>query len=208
VPGSAPFLLTGGPDVRSEVANVYEIGYRGRPLRSVSYSATVFHAHYDHLRTQEIAASGTSIFFSNLMEGMTSGVEMWGTYHVSPTWRLHGGLTLLNEKLRLKPGSNDATAVRAQEGRDPERTWMIASSLDLPHRTELDVRLRRVSELTSPVVPAYSALDVRLGWRVRPDLELSVTGQNLFGSGHSEFTDPVTRTEFQRSVIFKILSRF
>jgi len=85
---------------------------------------------------------------------------------------------------------------------------MIASSLDLPHRTELDVRIRHVSELTSPVVPAYSAVDVRLGWRVRSDLELSVTGQNLFGSGHSEFTDPVTRTEFQRSVLFKILSRF
>ena len=85
---------------------------------------------------------------------------------------------------------------------------MIASSLDLPHRTELDVRVRRVSELTSPVVPAYTAVNVRLGWRVRPDLELSVTGQNLFGSGHSEFTDPVTRTEFQRGVFFKILSRF
>jgi iron complex outermembrane receptor protein len=208
VPGTAPFLLRGGPDVRSEIAKVYEIGYRGRPLEQVSYSVTAFHADYDHLRTQEIAPSGTFLVFGSGMEGMTSGVEMWGTYHVSQMWRLRAGLTVLNEKLKLKPGSNDVTAPRAQEGRDPERTWMIASSHDLPHRTELDVRARRVSELASLGVPAYTAVDVRLGWRVRSDLELSVTGQNLFGSGHGEFNDPVTRTEFQRGVFFKILSRF
>jgi iron complex outermembrane receptor protein len=209
VPGTAPFLLTGGPNVRSEIAKVYEIGYRGQPARQFSYSVTAFHADYDHLRTQEIAPSGTSLFFSNLMEGETSGVEMWGTYQATSAWRLRGGLTLLNEKLRLKPGSNNVTAPRAQEGRDPERTWMLASSLDLPYRTEFDVRVRHVSELPGgPRVPAYTALDLRLGWKVRPDLELSVTGQNLFGSGHAEFTDPVTRTEFQRSVFIKALGRF
>ncbi|HYC46452.1 MAG TPA: TonB-dependent receptor, partial [Burkholderiales bacterium] len=208
VPGTPPFLLTGGAAVRSEIAKVYEIGYRGRPLPNVSYSATVFHADYDHLRTQEIAPSFTSVFFASLMEGSTSGVEMWGTYHALTTWRLRAGLTLLNEKLRLKPGSNDVTAPRRQEGLDPERTWMIASSHDLPHRTEIDVRVRHVSELPGPAVPAYTAVDVRLGWKARPDLELSVTGQNLFGSGHAEFTDPVTRTEFQRGVFFKALGRF
>jgi iron complex outermembrane receptor protein len=100
------------------------------------------------------------------------------------------------------------TAVSAQEGRDPARTWMLGSSLDLPYRTEFDVRVRHVSGLSNPTVPAYSAVDFRLGWKARSDLELSLTGQNLFGSGHAEFTDPVTRTEFQRSVFFKILSRF
>jgi iron complex outermembrane receptor protein len=127
---------------------------------------------------------------------------------VSPAWRLRGGLTVLNEKLHLKPGSNDVTAPRAQEGRDPKHTWILASSHDLPHRTEFDVRVRHVAELPSLAVPAYTAVDVRLGWKVRADLELSVTGQNLFGSGHAEFNDPVTRTEFQRAVFFKMLSRF
>ncbi|MDB5865509.1 MAG: TonB-dependent receptor [Betaproteobacteria bacterium] len=208
VPATAPFLLAGGPDVRSEIANVYEIGYRGRPADKLSYSVTAYHADYDHLRTQEIAPGGASLIFGSGMEGMTGGVEMWGTYQVSRTWRLRGGLTVLNEKLRLKPGSNDVTAPRAQEGLDPERTWIFASSHDLPHRTEFDVRVRHVSELPSVALPAYTAVDIRLGWRVRPDLEFSVSGQNLFGSGHAEFTDPVNRTEFQRAVFFKVLSRF
>lgn len=208
VPGTPPFLLTGGAPVRSEIAKVYEVGYRGRPLKSLSYSATVFRADYDHLRTQEIAASGTSVFFGSGMEGETTGVEMWALYQVLPTWRLRGGLTFLDERLRLKAGSNDFTAPRAQEGRDPERTWMVASSVDLTHRIELDMRLRYVSALTGPPVPAYSAADLRIGWNVRKDLELSVTGENLFDNGHAEFTDAVTRTEFRRSVFFKILTRF
>jgi len=208
VPGRPPFLLAGGPTVRSEIAKVYEIGYRGQPISNLSYSATVYHADYDHLRTQEIAPSGTSLFFGSGMEGETNGVEMWGVYQVLPTWRLRAGLTLLDERLRLKAGSNDAAAVQAQEGRDPERTWTIGTSIDLPHRVELDMRVRHVSRLASPVVSAYSAVDVRVGWKVRSDVELSVTGQNLFHSGHAEFTDPVTRTEFQRSVFFKILGRF
>jgi len=51
-------------------------------------------------------------------------------------------------------------------------------------------------------------IEVRVAWRPRQDLELSVTGQNLFDSGHGEFTDVSTRTEIGRSVFFKILSRF
>jgi iron complex outermembrane receptor protein len=208
VPGTAPFLLTGGPDVRSETANLYEIGYRGRPVSRLSYSVTAFHADYDHLRTQEIAPSGTSLFFGSGMKGTTDGIETWGTFQASARWRLRGGLTLLDERLRLKSGSNDVTAPRAQEGRDPKRTWMLASSHDLPRRVEVDVRVRYVSELPDPGVPPYTAVDVRLGWTPRADLELSLTGQNLFGSGHAEFTDAVTRTEFQRAVFFKVLSRF
>jgi iron complex outermembrane receptor protein len=208
VPGTAPFLLTGGPNVRSEIAKVYELGYRGQPAANASWSATVFYADYDHLRTQEIAPSFTSLFFGNGMEGHTKGVETWGTWHVMPTWRLRAGFTALSEKLRLKPGSNDFTAPAAQEGRDPDRTWMLASSHDLFHDTELDVRVRHVAELPTFALPDYTAVDLRLGWRAQRNLELSVTAQNLFGSGHGEFSDPVTRSALQRGIFLNMVTRF
>ena len=68
--------------------------------------------------------------------------------------------------------------------------------------------LRHVSELSLPVVPSYTAMDVRFGWRVRPDLELSLTGQNLLGDGHGEFTDVTYRTELRRGVFFKLVKTF
>jgi iron complex outermembrane receptor protein len=56
-------------------------------------------------------------------------------------------------------------------------------------------------------VPAYTAVDLRAGWRARRDLELSITGRNLFSGGHGEMTDPATRTRFGQDVFFKLACR-
>jgi iron complex outermembrane recepter protein len=207
VPGRPPFLLAGGPEVRSEVANVYEIGYRGQPTPTLSYSATAFHADYDYLRTQEIAASRTFVFYANEMEGATSGVEIWGTYQASNAWRLSGGLAALKERLRLKAGSSDQAALTGVD-RDPALSWTLRSSFDLPHQSELDIAIRHVSGLSNPAVPAYTAVDMRFGWRLSPNVEVSVIGQNLFDSKHAEFSAPLTRSEFRRSGFVKFLYHF
>jgi iron complex outermembrane receptor protein len=207
VPGAPPFLLRGGPDVVSEIAKVYEIGYRGQPTSSITFSATAFHALYDRLRTQEIAASRTFLFFGNGIEGRTTGVETWGSYQASPRWRLSAGFNGLSEHFDLKAGSNDAGTLAGLRGRDPRRSWRLRSSLDLPWQSELDVTARRVSERSSPAVPAYSAVDIRYGWTPRPGMELSVTGMNLLRE-HGEFTAVATRTEIGRGVFVKIVSRF
>ena len=57
LPAAPPFLLAGGPAFRSETANVFELGYRGQPLSDVTLSATIYQARYDHLHSQEVAAS-------------------------------------------------------------------------------------------------------------------------------------------------------
>jgi iron complex outermembrane receptor protein len=208
VPGSAPFLLTGGPDVVSEVANVYELGYRGQPSPALTLSVTAFHSLYDHLRTQEIAPSRTSLFFGNGMRGTTSGLEVWASYQAARRLLVSGGFNGFTDDLELKPGSNDVAGLIAQRGRDPKRSWRLRMALDLPRDSQLDVIARRVSERLNPNVPAYSAVDIRYGWKPRPGIELSVTGQNLLGNGHGEFTDVATRTEIGRSVFVKVVSRF
>jgi iron complex outermembrane receptor protein len=208
VPGSPPFLLTGGPGVVSEIARVYELGYRGQPVASTTFSATAFHSLYNHLRTQEVAPSRTSVFFANGMVGRTTGIEMWATHQATRIWWLSAGFRGLSEHFELQPGSNDRAGLAAQEGRDPRRSWRLRSSLDLPGRGELDVTARRVSALASPAVPAYSAIDLRYGWKPGPDMEVSVTGSNLFGKGHGEFTDVSTRTEIGRAVFVTFVRRF
>lgn len=208
VPATPPFLLTGGPEVVSEVAKVYELGYRGQPAPSLTVSMTVYHTLYDHLRTQEIAPSRQSIFYANGMEGTTSGVELWASWQAARHWRLSGGFNGLKELLVLKPGSNDTPDLIAQLGRDPRRSWRLRSSLDLPWRGEFDVTARRVSERSDPAVPAYSAVDIRYGWQPRGGVELSVTGQNLLNQGHGEFTDITTRTSIGRGLFINLSSRF
>lgn len=196
IPGEPPFLLDGGEAVRSEIANVYALGYRGRVGERFSLSGTLFHNDYDDLRTLEIDPTFTFVEFGSNMEGRATGLEGWGTYRVTDAWRLSGGFTLLDQEFRLKPGSDDA-AGPASAGFDPERTWQIRSSADLGRGVALDLALRHVSELELVDVPAYTTMDARLGWQVGDALEIALVGRNLFG-GVEEFGRLPFRSEFGR----------
>ena len=203
IPGRPPYLLRGGPRVRSEVARVFEVGYRGQPLAGLSLSGTVFHNQYDHLRTQEIDPSRTFLTFDSLMEGEATGIEMWGSYQLTRAWRMSAGFTTLHERLRLKPGSNDA-AGPGTAGKDPEHTLQLRSHYAFDERRELEVGLRKVAALENPAVPGYWALDARFGWRVAPGVEVSVVGQNLNGS-HAEYGAAGARAEIDRRVGVKLV---
>ncbi len=198
IPGSPPFLLRGGPRIRSEVATVLELGYRGQPLPNLSYSITAFHNKYDHLRTQEFDVAGGFVTFGNLMEGKARGLEMWSSYQATPAWRLSAGWTALHQRMTLKPGSNDG-AGPGTAGKDPSHTAQLRSSFNLADDKDVDVVLRKVGALSNPGVPGYTALDARFGWRLRKGLELSLFAQNLNG-GHGEYADLATRTEVGRAL--------
>ncbi len=206
VPGVPPYLLAGGAPVRSEIATVLELGYRGQPAPQLSYSVTLFHADYDHLRSQELDAGGTFLFFGSKMEGRAYGAEMWGSYQASRIWRLSAGLTLLDMDLRRKPDSTDPFGPSVL-GNDPEYQWNVRSSWDLTPRHELDVLVRRIGALPNPRTPAYTAVDARLGWRVNRHATLSLALRNLFDTAHTEYTQSTIQGEFGRSVFLQLQLR-
>lgn len=209
IPAKPPFILYGDTGFRAETARVLELGYRGRPLPSLRVAATVFRGRYDHLRTQELAASNTQVYYGNGMRGQVSGAEAWGLLQATPWLRLQGGLTLLQPRLQLRPGSRDTgDSVAAASGAMPRRTWRLRAAADLPRNTELDVTLRHVSQLDTPAVPAYTTADLRLGTRLGPDAEIALVVQNL-GGGHGEFGPVETRTQVGRSLLLQLrLRRF
>jgi iron complex outermembrane receptor protein len=203
VPGFPPYLLAGGPQVRSEVARVLELGYRGQVGQDLSYSVTAFRNLYDHLRTQDLSADGRSIVFGNLMQGQARGIEAWGSYQMSEAWRLSAGLTALHERFSLKPGSQDLGSV-ATTGADPAYTAQLRSGYAFDSARELELAVRRAGATARPAVPAYTAVDLRFGWRFAPGMELSVVGANLNGS-HGEYGVEGFRTEVGRSVGVKLV---
>ena len=64
--------------------------------------------------------------------------------------------------------------------------------------------MRRVAALPAPQVPAYTAWDLRYGWRPRADLLLALVGRNLFQPSHAEFGEPVPRSEIARSALLQV----
>jgi iron complex outermembrane receptor protein len=200
IPANSPFLFAGGPNFRSEVVNVAEIGYRAQPSARVSYSISAYRQTYDKLRTSELTPGG-SVFVNNIA-GHVDGIEAWGTFRVSDAWRLSAGQVFLAKKLSLKAGSTD-TAGLAALGNDPEHWTTFRTSHDLGSGHAVDLMARHVDSLPVPSVPAYTAVDVRWGWLVRKGLELSVTGQNLFDRRHIEWGAPANRAAMDRGVYFK-----
>lgn len=202
MPANPPYQTAGGPNFRSEIANVLEIGYRAQPSGKFSYSATAFHHDFARLRSVERRPGGDVL--ENRINGTATGVEAWGNYRVKNAWRLSGGLVAMNQKLRREPGSTDVRGLPAL-GNDPDRTLMLRSSFDITPRHEMDLTVRHVGALPNPAVPSYTAVDARLGWKPAPDLEVSLSMQNLFDSGHPEFGAPATRSEFERGIFLKLL---
>lgn len=200
-PANPPFLLAGGRNFRSEVANVYELGYRAQPTPALSYSISIFHHEFDRLRTIDAAPGGAVV--GNAMRGSLDGLEAWGSYRVAPGWRLTGGLTRHWQSLSLQPGSTSIGGT-ASAGKDPKHSWQIGSAFDLSPAHELDVRIRRVGELPSGPVPAYTAVDVNFGWHVTRSFSVSLAVRNLLDPSHAEWGTSSLRAEAERTAFLKL----
>jgi len=204
-PGFPPFLVVGGPDFVSEVANVIEIGYRAQPTQKLSYSMTGFVHYWDRVR------SGTAVpvELENKIEGEIYGIEAWAEYRPVDFWLLSAGVNFVEEHLRLEADSTDPVGVDNDTLRnDPDYIWKVGSRFDLPGHLELDLNWRRVAELPAPVVPAYSELDVRFAWLPSEGLELSVVGRNLLHDRHAEYGNAVSRSECERNVFGQVRWQF
>jgi iron complex outermembrane receptor protein len=207
VPAAPPFLLAGGPAFRSETANVFELGYRGQPLSSLTLSATVYEARYDHLHSQEVDPSGSFVTFGNGLRGNVGGFEAWGTWTPAPWWRLHAGFNRMAMNLTTRPESNDTDSVATTEGANPSQWGLLRASFDLPRAVTLDATLRHMGALALPYVPAYDALDARLAWQPAPDWTLALVGRNLVGADHAEFGPPEARSVYARTWLVALETR-
>lgn len=205
-PSTAPFVLAGNDNFRSELANVLEVGYRSQPSAELSYSATLFYADYDYLRSLERLASGVYVI-GNKMEGSNHGIEAWATYQATPNLRLSGGATAMRQNLHLKAGSNDASGTSGA-GNDPRHTWQLRAAWDASAGISVDVTLRAVGALPRPAVPSYHALDLRFGWQLRPGLELSLVAKDLLAGKHPEFGTLPNRSEIGPRATLKLVWRY
>jgi len=195
------FLEAG--DMQAETLWAYEVGYRGQPTSNTSVTIAAYFHDYDDLRTVDLTPPGVlPVRFANTARGEVYGVEAWGSWDVTPRWRLTAGVAALHKSFEHKPGSLDITGI-ASQGDDPDAWGQIQSRYDLSDNLEFDLFVRAVDELESGV-PAYVAVDMRLGWMVNENLEVSIAGTNLFDDRHLESNDAGRLREIGRSGFIRL----
>jgi iron complex outermembrane receptor protein len=198
VPGAPPFVLVGNDSFSSEIANVYEIGYRAQPTTSLSYNVTLFYHDYSRLRSLHATPGG--LVFANAIEGHTTGVEAWGVWRVLPAWRLSAGVTALRERLAVESGSADT-------GRQPARQRSrraVAGPLDArPRARTRNSTSRSATSARSPIRGCRATRRSTRAGRggLGAGLEVSVVGQNLADPRHVEWSN---RGEIPRSVFVNL----
>ncbi len=203
-PVTKRITLTGSDDFEAEEVIAYEAGYRVRPMSLLAIDIATFANRYDRLRSTEATFTPQLlVVLDNLLNARTSGVELAATAQPLARWRVHGSYAYLHKELSFDLGSRDVYHGTV-EGNDASHLFSLQSSLDLPWDTALDAFFRRVGTRPDPVVPAYSELDLRLGWKVRAGWDLSLVGQNLLHSRHSELLPPTApHYDFRRGVFVR-----
>jgi iron complex outermembrane receptor protein len=198
----------GSTAIQSERVDATELGYRAQLSPRLAVDVAAYHNHYTKLETTlpgtpQLGFCGPfpcyvvqPVIAGNQASGHSSGIELVIDWRARDNWRQQLSLSHLTVSI-------DNSLAEDVAGKSPRNIVSYRSQLDLPGNLQLDGWLRYVSGLEAGGVPAYTTLDLRLAWKPRKDVELSLVGQNLLQPHHLEFvsTEILSEpTEVQRSV--------
>jgi iron complex outermembrane receptor protein len=211
IPAKAPYTRLGSDQFVSEELLAYELGYRIQPHSRLSLAIATFYDDYDKLRSFEQVnpPAPTPTVVGNGQQAKSYGAELTAEYRPTAWWQLRLADTEIRMHIWPRPGSTD-TSYGANEAFDPRHQVSLRSAFDLPHGWKFDAAYRHVSKLSHQSVPAYGEMDLRLGWQVWSNLELSLMGQNLLHAHHAEFIagGGGGAREIERSIYGKLLWNF
>lgn len=217
-PANALFVQQYGVrEMESEELAAYEIGYRIRPVSTVTLDASAFYNDYDKLRTFEFGTpfadtAGNIILpaeVRSLGEGNTQGFELTANWDVTDRWSLTSNYSYITMDLKTKPGSSDIV-LEDEEDKIPNHQFNIRSQYYITDDIDMTNTLYYVDNLKLYNVDDYFRLDTRIGWKIQNGVELSLVGQNLLDNAHPEFGAPLhgQANEIERNLYARITLRY
>ncbi len=200
-----PTRFLGNKKFKSEELLAFEIGYRLNTFERFTFDMTGFYNQYDHVRgTRVISLLPPTGTLENNLKVDTIGAEFATNVQLQEWWQIRGAYSYINMSVDGPINSSLNTTGRAT----PHHQGSLRSLITLPYQVEFDSWLRVVDKLSAPNIASYVELDLRLGWKPLPNLDLSLVGQNLLDNHHPEAAPSLflttQPTEVQRSVYGKI----
>jgi iron complex outermembrane recepter protein len=191
--------VVGSRDVVSETVFAYELGYRSKVSESVSADFATFYNVYDNVLSVE---QGVPFFgspplsndqgvivpleFGNGLSANSVGFEATIEFRPISRLTLIGGYAYL--KLDAKQGtSTDRGNYDLIQDSSPRHTAVLRANVDVTDRLQTSVTGRYVDTLATGRIPSYIELDANVAWKVAPELQFTLTGQNLLDASHQEF---------------------
>ena len=206
-------ILSGNPGIQPEQLVSTEAGYRTLLGRKFSLDVTGFYNRHQNLvalgaalpattqSTDGLSYAAIPVPWANGIGGTSEGFEVAPSGELTSFWRVSGSYSFLHLNLANRPGNTDRNTLAMYQGATPSHQVVVTSQLDLRRGWHVDPTYRYVSARAFGDVPGYQTADIRVAWRARRMLELSVTGQNLLQAHHPEWArDPGPTVEIRRSI--------
>jgi iron complex outermembrane receptor protein len=218
-------LLTGSSTFQPEIMTSYEIGYRTQPSPRFSIDVATFYDSYKQLESGSIGTPSlffspqvyllVPVPFSNDTKAGAIGAEVSFLYHPFSRWKLAGSYSHLDIRSSTV-NSTPLGSIVYSAGASPHNAWKIQSYLNLSSAVQLDMLVFTSSAVVTPVypvdalVPPHTRFDTRIGWRVSPRFEISVSGQDLLSPRQLElFPESITAARYvPRSFYLRTIWRF
>jgi iron complex outermembrane receptor protein len=201
--GGLPVVIdfAAAPAFSPESVKDFEAGYRGQISKKVSGDLSVFYDKYSDLNSSFLGAPGLAFspvpyltvpdFTANYGGATGKGGEASIAWQALPGWKLEGSYTYNIVSAYVNPSAPPGTAVW---GKEPSRNkWRLQSYINLSKAWKLDTLLYWTSAASPTnnygpdiLVPPYTRLDVRLGYKAGHHWQLSLAGQNLLQARHLE----------------------
>ena len=178
----------GNPNLDAETLLATEWGLNVWTSRQTSIRLALFHNRYDDLRSGEpVPPVGE---FANGLRGRGIGGDVVLGWKAADKLRFEAFYSHLDLDIDTKSNSQDINTPIAIEDTNPRHMGGLRWLWSPAPRWTLDGFVRHVGRLPRYEIGAYTEVNLRLGWQVRPDLELSLVGDNLLDSRHPEFGSP------------------
>ena len=197
-------VLTGKRQFESEELLAYEAGYRIQMSDGVSLDLAGFYNVYDKLRNLEAGDPIPNSFpptyitvpvtAGNNVSGKTYGLELAADWRAMDCLAFKASYTHIQIEIDGIE-VNLVTRFGNSEGGQPRNQIYLRMIADLTADIELDAGLRYVDALPVADIDSYTALDIRMGWKLHKNLELALGGQNLLEPRHIEYLSERNRME-------------
>lgn len=206
-----PIELAGNRNFLPEKVWDEELGFRARPIDSLSFSVTAFYDEYSDLRTigfgpPALPPITLPLMWGNDERGTTYGVELWANWRVANWWQIAPALRTLHENFSFVPGA-PTIGSPFQAGDDPSVEATLTSSMNMGRRWTFYAMWRYVGALPNPALPAYEELDARLSLHVSSSIDVAIKGNNLLREYHLEAPLASGGQYIDRAVMAQVIYR-
>ncbi len=211
----------GGEDLDAEQVTAFQVGWRAQlPGQVMSKVAFFYNRYEDIIKTEmlgfpllnEDGLLSVQSQLDNLAEAQSYGVEVALDWAFADWWRNYFSYSYfrlnsrhVSDRHLFFPDLNEVNT--------PEHSASLRMQFNLTDTIELDAWFRYTDEIkvVEALIDDYVDLDMRLGWQVNSEIEVSLIGQNLIQTQHKEYDDEFfypQASRIERGVYGKLVWRF